>query len=57
MIDPITAWPQIRENAIKALKTGMIWHSLVEQAEYTLAEVLIDSLIIQRADGEQKNSH
>lgn len=53
MIDVNTSWSKIRENAIKALKTKMTWHSLVEQAHYTLIDVFEDRIIIQRSEGRK----
>jgi hypothetical protein len=51
MIDIETSWPKIRENAIKALKTGMVWHSLVQEARYRITEVYFNKIIIQRLEG------
>ena len=48
MIDPTIAWLLNKQNALKALKTNMFWHSLVQEKKYTILEVLEDRLIIQR---------
>lgn len=51
MIDSQTAWAHVHKNAIKASKTGMVWHSLVEGASYTISEIHNDKIIIARLDG------
>jgi len=51
MIDENTAWDLIRIYALKALRTKMVWHSLVENAPYTLIDVFENYLLIQRLNG------
>ena len=51
MIDVETSWPRIRENAIKALKTGMVWYSLVKEAGYKVKEIYLDRITIERLNG------
>lgn len=51
MINPENAWPLIRDNALKALKVKMIWHSLVKDRTYQLKSVLQNSIEIIRTDG------
>lgn len=48
MINPDTAWALIKSNALKALKTQLIWHSLRQGKQYKLIAVHDDHLIIQR---------
>ena len=50
MIDPITAWEYVKQNASKALKTRMVWHSLVQGRQYRLVEVSEHFIVIQRQD-------
>jgi hypothetical protein len=51
MIDPQTAWLIIKQNANKALKTNLQWHSLVQGKQYKLKAVLDDRIVIER-EGE-----
>lgn len=51
MLNPQTAWELIRKNALKALRTNMEWHSLVQDKRYKLRDVLPDRLIIIRLSG------
>lgn len=48
MINPDTAWTLIKDNALKALKTQMIWHSLKQGRQYRLTAVNENNLVIHR---------
>jgi len=51
MIDENIAWVLIKSNALKALQTKMVWHSLIENSPYSLKNVFDDYLLIQRLNG------
>lgn len=51
MIDAENAWMLIRQNALKAVKVNLIWHSLVDEKEYQLLSVGNDRLEIIRESG------
>lgn len=48
MIDKNSAWHFVRSNAEKALKTKMVFTSLVEESPYQIIQVEADKISIQR---------
>jgi hypothetical protein len=53
MIDPKCAWQLLRVNALKAYTVNLIWHSIVQEKQYQILQVLNGRLIIKRQDSHQ----
>jgi len=48
MIDPNIAWELVRQNAIKAMKTNMVFRSLVKRKQYRVVRVTDNFVKIMR---------